>query len=133
MSISLSTKIQTFINELVLGETTDTVAEPGDGFAYVFDISQREFGTLLYTKFDETTRFPLHSYSVKYGHQHIIHQAIYSPMIRKELSYILTDEIPGEVREDFDPLIIPTLGRVYPNTTPSTTNDIIKAHKSKSK
>lgn len=91
------------------------VVEPGDGFVYVLNTSQKVFATLLYTKFDIETRFPLDSYTVKYGHQHYIHQAIFATtMIRSKLDYIVDMDIPGELRADFDPMIIPGCTPTYP-------------------
>lgn len=113
MSISLSSKVQAVVNAI---QTEDLlpVVEPGDGKVYVLDITQREFGSLQYTVFDEVTRFPEKSYSVKYGTQHTIHQTLYSAFTRYELDAILTDIIPGQPRSDWDPMIVPVLTKVYP-------------------
>jgi hypothetical protein len=100
------------------------VAEPGDGFLYLFDTSQKIFGTIQYTMFNAQTLFPEASWAVKYGTQHYIHQVLYSgTMTRTRLTHVINDVIPGSPREEFNPMIIPYVTASYPTEViPSNPN-----------
>lgn len=113
--IALTTKVNKAI-EYILEDNGTAVMQPGDGKIYVLDVSLRHFGTLQYTVFDETTQYPLASFQVRFGNQHIMHQVLFGSMNRLRLGTLLTTSIPGQIKPVVDPLIIPTLTAISPTT-----------------
>jgi hypothetical protein len=118
--ISLEARVWTVVDAIDTDPEFYNVAEPGDGFLYVFETSQQQFGTILYTMFNAETLYPEASWAVKYGHQHFMHQVLYSgTMIRDKLDYLVDTEVPGKPYDTIDPMIIPGCTPTYPTEVPA--------------
>lgn len=116
MSVSLTSNVQEVVNAID-EEDLRPVIDDGTREIYVLNTRLKSLGNIIYTEFDRDTLTPVASYSVRYGHQHIMHQVIFESFTsRFQLPDIEDTEIPGVVREDFDPTIIPGCSATYPTT-----------------
>jgi len=123
MSIALTSRVNETINAIDSGAVVPVV-DPHDGYIYVLNTSNKELGYIIYTKFDRPSKFPLESWTVRYSAKHIVNDVILNTaMIKSQLDYIQDFEIPGEIREEFDPMIIPSCYVTQP-TEPSQEPDV---------
>ena len=123
MSIALTTRVYEAVNAIDTG-SIDPVVDPQDGYIYVLNTMNKELGSIIYTKFGRESRFPLESWTVTYGNRHIINDIILNPaMITSRLEVIVDLLIPGEIREEFDPMVIPN-GYIKQPTEPSDGPDV---------
>ena len=103
--ISVNTNIQEAI-EAIDDDRVDPIVDTGK-YIYMIDTSLRQFGTVIYTQFTADTHFPLKSYSVKYGNQHIIRQML-TTLLKKEIIPVRHTELPLPQPSVIDPTIIPS-------------------------
>ncbi|RLD77629.1 MAG: hypothetical protein DRJ15_13160 [Bacteroidetes bacterium] len=120
MKIALTTSVSQAIIEID-NETIEPIVEPGDGFIYVLNTSNKELGNIIYTVFDAATRFPDKSYQVRFGNQHIVAQVLWDPMPRSTLEKIVDLEIPGMPPGEIDNTGLP---RILPGWAPTYATEI---------
>lgn len=96
--INLTANVQQTVNA-ILAEEIVPVVQPNNGKLYVLNTSQRDMGNIIYTVFDETTKWPEESWQVRYSHKHMIGNVLFDPMIKSQLQYIVDDQIPERPRE----------------------------------
>ena len=120
MSIALSANVQKTVNAIDEDEL-NPVVDPGDGFIYVLNTSNKELGNLIYTVFNAETRFPDASFQVRYGTYHIVAQALWDPMPRSRLEKIADLEIPGMPPDN---TLFAGLPRVLPGWAPTLPTEI---------
>jgi hypothetical protein len=119
MSISLLANVQETVNAIDQG--LRPVVDDGRGDIYVLNTSRKQFGNLVFTQFDRNTLFPIASFTVRYGTQHVINEVLFGAFSsRRQLEEIIDMEIPGQVREEFDPRIIPGCTPTFPTEVSDT-------------
>lgn len=121
MSISLLAKVQETVNAIDEEGLRPVVDEDVGRDIYVLNTRLKNLGNIIYTVFDRETLDPVASYSVRYGHQHVIAEVLFQlSSLRFKLPEIEDTEIPGVVKEEFDPTIIPGCSAAYPTAVSET-------------
>ena len=96
--IALTAKVQDVVNAMALDDILPVV-DPRNGFFYILDADNKEFGTIQYTRFNVDTYLPVDGYQVKYSNKHTIVEVLFNPLPRSKHPPFM-DEFPGQEPDD---------------------------------